>query len=145
METIRVVLYAGALTAAAALAGCDAPTQVSQESLEGTWTATSARYSNNANEAQWIDVVGTYGASITLSVAATGATSFSFSDGRGNMSSDSRSQLNLMGANLVLAGMTFQVSRSGTRLTLTNSMDSYDFDGNGSREAATLVIMLTRG
>lgn len=141
----RVVLSGAAVAALVTLAGCEANNPVTPQNVEGTWVAASARYTNVVNESQWVDIVGTYGASITLTVAANGGATFSFNDGLGNTSTDNNSQLNIDGSTLVLGGVTYQAQRMGARLVLTDPNALFDFDRNGSKEAAMLTITLNRG
>ena len=122
--------------------GCGESTGVTVQDLVGDWNATQYQYTDNANPAQQVDVIG-QGASFSLSVAADGSASTLFDDGQGGTSSDS-GVLDPDGTVLTLAGTAFEANRSGDVLTLTDATNAYDFDDNGSDEPATLVIIMQR-
>lgn len=48
------------------------------------------------------------------------------------------------GTTLTLAGIPYEASVNGDRLTLVNTNAQFDFDGDGSIEPATLSITLNR-
>lgn len=125
------------------LGACEGGTDITVENLEGTWDATAYVYTNKANPSQSADIVALHGATMTLVVQANGTTASTFNDGRGSTSSDS-GNFNASGSNLTLAGITYQAALDGDRLTLTSGSGEYDFDGNGSKDAATVRISLRR-
>lgn len=135
----RVVLTVGA----ALLGACGGATDITVENLEGTWDATAYVYTNKANTSQTADIVALNGATMVLTVQPNGTTTSTFNDGKGGTSSNSGS-FNAQGQALTLAGVTYQASLEGSRLTLTNDSGQYDFDNNGSTEAATVRITIRR-
>jgi hypothetical protein len=100
-------------------------------------------YTNHANTSQRVDIVGAFGASMTLTVGADGTATVTFNDGRGNTSSDS-GRLDATDQTITLAGATYQARLDGGELVLTNNAAAYDFDDNGSAESATARITLER-
>ncbi|MBI4420945.1 MAG: hypothetical protein HY560_08980 [Gemmatimonadetes bacterium] len=90
-----------------------------------------------------MDIVAVRQATMTLTVQADGTTTSSFNDGQGGTSSNS-GQFNAAGKTITLAGVAYQANLDGSTLTLTGDSGQYDFDNNGSKEAATVTITLRR-
>ena len=133
------------ITAVAALmaAGCSDSTGLDVEDLAGTWQAQSVTFTDQAGSAVAVDLIATQGAAFTLTVTADGTASTIFNDGVGSSDSDS-GNMSTDGQTLTLAGDVFVATRNGNNLTLVDSTEEYDFDGDGSDEAATLTIVLQR-
>ena len=139
MKALRSVF----LVAAVGPLGACGTTDITVKNLEGPWDATAYVYTNKANTSQQVDIVAVNGATMTLTVQASGTTASTFNDGQGNSSSNS-GQFTAEGQALTLAGITYQASLDGDRLTLINGNAEYDFDANGSKDPATATIALTR-
>ena len=122
--------------------GCGESTGITVQELVGDWNATQYQYTDNANPAQQVDLIG-QGASFTMSVTADGRASTLFDDGQGSTSSDDGT-LSPDGHTVTIAGRAFDAQRSGDVLTLTDAANFYDFDSDGSDESATLVIRMLR-
>jgi len=126
----------------AGLAGCGDSTGITAEDLAGTWEAAQITFTSNANAAESVELVA-LGASLTVTVTASGTVSTVFDDGQGGTDSDSGT-LGSDGTTLTIGGDSFQAVRSGNRLTLTDADNAWDFDEDGSDESATLVVRLER-
>ncbi len=138
MRAVKFLLTASTV---AALAAC--ATDVSVENLQGTWDATTYIYANQANASQQVDLIASQGASATLTVEATGTTTWSFDNGQGSTSTDGGA-FTADGKMLTLGGVAYQASVDGNRLTLVYGGAQWDFDSDGTMEAATLTITLQR-
>ncbi len=134
-------LFSLALAGAVTLA-CGDSTGITVQDLVGDWSATQYRYINAADTTQQVDVIS-LGASFTLTVVADGTASTLYTNPQGGTSSDSGT-LSGDATTLTLSGTPFQAQRSGDVLTLTDRSSAYDFDGDGSSEAATLIIRMQR-
>ncbi len=134
-------LVAIAITTLATTA-CGDSTGVTAEDLVGTWNATLYQYTSSANAGELVDLIA-LGASSEMTVAADGTVSTLFDDGQGGTSSDSGT-LSVDGGTLTIAGNAFEADRSGDVLTLTDETNLYDFDDDGSDDAATLMIRMVR-
>lgn len=139
MRVDSILLTAGALVAAVA---CGDSTGITAEDLAGTWEATEIVFTNQANTSESVDLVD-LGASLTVTVEASGTVTAVFDDGQGGTDSDSGT-LGVDGSTLTIGGDTFEADRSGDQLTLTDATSEYDFDDDGSDDPATLVIRLVR-
>jgi hypothetical protein len=137
---IRRVMTVAALVAG--LAACGDSTGLTPEDLAGTWDATEMVFTNQADASESVDIIED-GASLTVTVNAAGTVSAVFDDGQGGTDSDSGT-LGVDGSTLTIGGETYSAARSGDDLTLTDSTSEFDFDDDGSDEAATLVIRLVR-
>jgi hypothetical protein len=131
-----------ATAVAAGAVACGDSTGITPEDLAGTWEATEIVFTNQANTSESVDLVD-LGASLTVTVNASGAVSTVFDDGQGGTDSDSGT-LSVDGTTLTIGGETFEAERSGDNLTLTDATAEYDFDDDGSDDDATLVIRLVR-
>jgi len=123
-------------------AACQDGTGLSADDLEGIWVATSYEFTDNANPQSKVDVIQRDGASFTLTVDDDGIASTLFLNGLGSSSSDSGT-MSSAGDRLTVGGVTFDASRNGDVLTLTNASAQFDF-GTGSSVPATLQIELSR-
>jgi len=139
MQTRRMLAVG---TVVAALVACGDSTGITAEDLAGTWEATEIVFTNQANTSESVDVVD-LGASLTVTVSASGTVSTVFDDGQGGTDSDSGT-LSVDGSTLTIGGETFEAERSGDELTLTDATNEFDFDDDGTDEAANLVIRLVR-
>ena len=125
------------------MVGCgDDGTGLEAVDLQGTWIASVYEFTDNANSQNLVDIIQRDGASFTLTVDAAGIAGTLLDDGVGSTSSDSGT-LDSSGTTLTLTGATFDASRNGNVLTLTNSVSQFDF-GSGSSVTATLRIVLNR-
>jgi hypothetical protein len=133
-------LIAGA--AVAVLVACGDSTGITAEDLEGTWEASEIVFTNSANPSETVDLID-IGASLTVTVSASGTVSTVFDNGEGGTDSDSGT-LGVDGTTLTIGGDTFEAERSGDVLTLTDATSEFDFDEDGTDEPATLVVVLVR-
>lgn len=134
------VLALGTLVAAAT--ACGDSTGITVEDLVGTWEASEILFTNAANSSQRVDLID-LGASLTVTVNASGTVSTLFNDGQGGTDSDAGT-LGTDATTLTIGSETYQAERSGDELTLSDATSEYDFDEDGTDDPATLVIVLIR-
>lgn len=139
MNTLRSIITLGLATT---LIACGDETGLEAVDLQGTWSASVYEYTDNSDSQNVVDLIQRDGATFTMVVDASGTVATELDDGVGGTSSDSGT-FNSTGSTLTLSGTTFNASRSGDRLTLTNPQDEFDF-GTGSVVPATLRIVLNR-
>jgi len=135
MKSLKLAVFA----ALVAVSGCDEVLNLAFQDLQGTWTATTYRFAENASPSNTVDLIQRDGASFSLTVEADGAATTVFDDGLSGSSLDSGS-LDGTSTTLTLGDSSFRALRSGDVLTLTDVSTSFDF-GTGSAPA-TLVIVL---
>ena len=138
MKLVRSGLVAAGL---AFLGACGGATDITVANLEGTWDATAYVYTNLADSSDTVDIVIVHGATMVLVVQANGTTTSTFNDGQGNTSSDGGA-FTATDMTITLAGVTYPASLDGNRLTLTSDNGQYDFNGDGSKDPATVRIAL---
>jgi len=120
---------------------------VAPEDIAGTWTATQFEFTSVANSSVTFDVIGE-GGSASLTFNANGTYSITFALG-GPPETDSGTYA-IDGSRFTLdEGTGDEVSGtidlSGDTLTLRITQGiEFDFDDDGTDEAATVVIVLTR-
>jgi hypothetical protein len=139
MRTGRRILAAVVVAGAVA---CGDSTGITPEDLAGTWEATEMVFTNQANTSESVDLIE-LGASLTVTVNASGTVSTVFDDGQGGTDSDSGT-MSVDGSTITIGSDTYEADRSGDELTLTDATSEFDFDEDGSDDAATLVIRLVR-
>jgi hypothetical protein len=134
----RALLGAGLAILALA---CGEATGVTIADLVGTWNATKLEFTNKANPAQKVDLVP-LGAQARLVVEPSGRaiTTFSF---QGSTEVDT-SQIVIRGDTLLVDGRRVLFTLSGNTLTLTFNDESFDFNQDGTPEAAILLAILRR-
>lgn len=134
--------FALACIAAAALVGCSDSTEVTTESLAGTWTAAEYEYTGSGS-AEQVDLIADSAMVVTLEFNIDQSGQMTFVNG-GSGSSNSFDWA-LDGSHVVLYGDTLQANLSGDALTLTLEGETgHDFDGDGFDESANLHAVLTR-
>lgn len=145
---MRVATRVGTvLIAAAMLTACGdstAPKGVTLQDLVGTWNATSWQYTDQANAGNKIDLVSE-GTQFTLVVASSGQFTLTEEVAPG-FTLVITGNVAVQGSNLVLSdpaapGQSYAVPFTlvGSVLTITDDEESFDFDSDGTEEAATLV------
>ena len=125
------------------------------DDLVGTWTSTALVFTSTADPTLSVDVVAVDGAAATLVLAADATYTFIFTlPSGGDPHSPEEPAENEAGTytvtgnnlNLTQTGATtytMEMSRNGDTMTLTLP-DTWDFNGDGVEEPATLVATLTR-
>jgi len=143
------VFMGGVIVAAAALAACGGSTGPSPASLVGTWTATKAEFTWVANPGTKVNIVA-HGSTVTLVLNAdhtytvTVLTPGEPDDVRTSTWSSSADVLTLNNAPPMQGEMQFDMSLSGSTLTLTGGHTGFDFNDDQIDEDATLNLVLTK-
>ena len=151
MKALRT-LSASLLVAALAVAcsDSDGPTGGAEDvdDLVGTWNATVMVFTNTADNTQTFDAIAE-GASLTLTIASDGRYTFDI-DFPGEGPETDTGTFTLSGSNITITSdnpqdpaETMGYTLSGNTLTLLGD-DTFDFDEDGTDEAATMRIVLTR-
>ena len=139
-------LSALALGAAIAV-GCGDSTGVQPDDLAGTWNATSVTFTSVANSSTSVEVIG-LGATLTIVIQSNGSVSLAFNV-PGETPSTDTGTLSVSGSDftLVIDGdtSTGTITRNGDVVTLSIQTGvEFDFDDDGTDEAATAVIVLQK-
>lgn len=136
-----------------ALASCgDKGTAPKPAELAGTWTATKAEYVSRTTPPETVDLVGDLGGTVTLTL--TEAQAFTYIEavpgaepdtvtGTWRVEGDVGDQLSLSPAGVPWSIM-FDMYFSGNTLRLTDGDVEYDFDEDGTPDAADLFLYLSR-
>ncbi|MGD2046235.1 MAG: hypothetical protein PVH96_08435 [Gemmatimonadota bacterium] len=129
--------------------GGDDPTSsgLTLDDLTGSWIATSALFTNNANSSETFDLVDT-GGEIRFTVLAGGNTRIWIDDG--TTSDEFDAVVTLSGSTLTIdpveAGRdtdVFEITLVNNVLTMTNSDNNFDFTLSGATPvSATLVLTM---
>lgn len=141
----RVVVVASFAVAACGGSNPNAP---SAQTLAGTWKATRAEFANASNLSQKVEIVA-LGTTLTLTLDAGGTYSQKITDpGQGGQTttgtwSSSKDVLTLKPTGI--SGNTqFDMSMSGSTLTLNGGHVLFDVNLDGRDEEAILNVTLTR-
>ena len=135
-STLALVLMAGC--------GEDDGTGVEADDIAGTWTATSALFTQTAPPNATADPVVDDGAVVTFVLSEDGGYVFTFvllPENETELGTYTVSGTTLTIIPVAGTAETFEVARDGDTMTLTDD-DTFDF--TGTEEPASLVITLTR-
>ena len=134
--------------AVALLTGCNSPTDVTAEDLQGTWLASQARYSGLEDQKN-----------DNYDLIENGYTVVFFSDGRGNFTielTDQDGLSELITGTMAFGGTAVDVTSEGSTSEgevfledeqIAFSMTSgikFDFNGNGTETPARLLLVMNR-
>lgn len=130
-----------------ALVGCSDSTGLEPADVAGSWTAQTWTFTNVTNTSQTAEIIS-QGAAFSLTLRADGTFTATVTED-GDTSTDSGTYATTaVTITLSESGQgspdTFGVVRDGNTMTFTVNNSDYDFDGDGSDEAATEVIVFTR-
>jgi hypothetical protein len=147
MRTITVVLLVVLAAVAGSCGGSSSPTAPSVETLAGTWRATRAEFASAANASLKVEVIS-LGATLVLVLDQAGTFTQTFTP-PGNPPevttgtwSASRDVLTLRrGAS---SNSQFDMTLSGSTLTLTGGSALFDVNGDDVDEEAKLSVTLVR-
>ena len=148
MRTLSTTVLAAAL-----VVGCSDsidPGNVSEDDLAGVWTATQFLLTSTADPTVTVDMIA-LGGTFTLTINADGTYSEAglFPGNPPEVENGSGTYV-IQGTNLILTEADDPVPfalafvLSGNTLTLSSTDETFDFDGDGVEEAATLEMVLTR-
>ncbi|HUE77416.1 MAG TPA: hypothetical protein VMM83_05695 [Longimicrobiales bacterium] len=141
---IVIVAVAGPL-----LTGCsDDPSQLTASELWGLWAAVEMVYTSQADASVEADLVGEQGATYTIELQSDG-TFASLLSLLGTGSAEESGSYEVSGGRLILdpAGgprRTLELDFNRSLLTAYEADASWDFNGDGTGEAATLHLLLDR-
>ncbi len=140
-------MTAAPLVALLALA-CGDATGIAPDELQGTWTASTFMFTNQANAAESVDLI-TLGARFTLTIRADSTFTTTLVEPDGTADTDNGT-VDVTGSVLTIAESgqgsptAFNTVRRGDEMTLSTSDEDFDFDGDGSDDLASLRIELHR-
>jgi len=146
MRLFRLGLSAVAVAAAVA---CGDSTGVTVSDITGTWSASSAVFTNLANSSEQFDLIADGGGTITATFSADGSYSISITVPPDPAELDVGT-VDVRGDTLTLAESgqgsptDFIASVSGNTLTLTTDEEEYDFDDNGTDDPARLRVVFQK-
>ena len=138
--------------AAALVVGCSDstdPGNVGEDDLAGVWTATQFLLASTADPTVTVDRIS-QGGTYTLSFNADGTFSEAGLFSNPTKVESGSGTYVIQGSNLILTEdddpepFTMAFVLSGNTLTLSSTDESFDFDGDGVEEAATLEMVFTR-
>ncbi len=125
----------------------DAETQLTVAELVGSWTASSAIHTNNANSAQTLDFIGV-GGNISITILNGGGTRTWVSYQETSIDEwDSKIEI---GPNKTITSTpvesargvnTFTYEYETDKLTLTNKSDKFDFTNSGAELVSTTSVI----
>ena len=131
------------ILAALATAACGGSTNVSPDTLDGSWNAAEYEYVNAQSSAQSVDLVAdsSYAIQFVFGTQLTGQASFV----RAGSSNSSTFSYNADGTRVIINNDTLSAAlgNGGDRLTLTGNI-GYDFTGDGADERANARLVLNR-
>ncbi len=139
------------LALASALSGCgdsSSPTQPTNDTLAGTWNATRAEFVNAANSGQRVEVIS-LGATIVLNLHSSGAyTLIATVPGDAPATengawSNSRDTLVLRPTGVTYS-VEFDMTLSGSSLSLSGGHVQFDVNGDDADEEAILNMNMTK-
>ena len=143
--------WTAVFAAAALLGGCSDSNEpngdVTLADLAGTWQVTKWEYTNTANTSETIDLKA-LGASATLTLEGSG--DYSISGTFGGVPINLTGTYAVNGSTLVInedgadGPQTVSFTLSGDTWTITGLDGDWDFDEDGTDDAATLIIVFTR-
>lgn len=144
MTGVRTI---GLLSALAVAAACGSSTGPAASDLVGTWHATRMQYVSTTGLGT-VDIVAA-GGTVTLVLNADSTYQLTVTPSGGSADVSAGTWSNSIDVMTVReTGMTgemqFQMTYTATTLTLTGANTSYDFNGDGTEEAATLNVTFTR-
>lgn len=125
------------------LVGCDGATDVTADTLTGSWIATEFRFTESGNPDNAVDLIADSAMAVTLDFETDLSGQATFVNGGSNSSSSFTWALD--GSSLVMWGDAFaaEMQDSETTLTLIGAT-THDFDGDGIEEAAQLEAAFAR-
>lgn len=148
MQVMARIVLVAFLVVAAACGGGTNPNAPSPDTLAGTWKATRAEFANASNPGQRVEVVA-LGTALTLTLDAGGTYSQTIVDpGEAGQTttgtwSSSKDVLTLKPAGT--SGNTqFDMTMSGSTLTLSGGHVLFDVNRDGRDEEAILSLTLAR-
>ena len=142
----RIVLVAS--FAVAACGGGSNPNAPSAQTLAGTWKATRAEFANASNSSQRVEIVA-LGTTLTLTLDAGGTYSQKITDpGQAGQTTSGTWSASKDVLTLKPTGVTgntqFDMTLSGSTLTLNGGHVLFDVNLDGRDEEAILNLTLTR-
>jgi hypothetical protein len=148
MKLRNLTISAVALILMAACTDATGGTGVEPDDLAGTWTSTSFVLTSVATPTVSLDLVAVDGAVVTLVLGTDGTYTFTFVSNVEDTENETGTYTvvgNTLSTTPTGTGgpETMAISRNGDTMTLTMD-DDFDFDDNGTFDAAVLVIVLTR-
>jgi flagellar basal body rod protein FlgF len=136
-----------ALAGATLLGGAACSDSLAPADVAGTWDATSVVFTSVANPSTNSGNLILLGASLSMTLNANGSASVTTDDGTGPSTDTGTFAIDGSTFTLTLGGdvSTGTIELSGDTLTvrITTGVE-FDFDDDGTDEAATAVIVLTR-
>ena len=148
MRTLSTTVLVAAL-----VVGCNDstdPGNVSENDLAGVWTATQFLLTSTADPTVTVDMISQGGTfSLTINADGTFFEAGLFPGNPPKVENGSGTYV-IQGTNLILTEADDPVPfvlafvLSGNTLTLSSTDETFDFDGDGVEEAATLEMVLTR-
>lgn len=141
-------MVASGLAAAVATGCSDDPSDVTAGELTGLWGAVSMVYTSQADPSLEVDLVGTEGATFSIQLYSDGSYQSQLS-GPGVPTEVETGEFAVQNQQLLLspsggAQRTLDLSFNHALLTLTEPDTSWDFDDDGTAEAASLEMVLDR-
>ncbi len=143
---MKVLGVVAVLAAALLTAACgDRLAGLAIGDVSGLWTASLYQYSANANSQTRVDLIQSFGATMTMSIVneegAPPTVSTVFNDGMGSTTS-AAGTVDVLDGTLTLGADTFTIDHDDNRMTIENASALFDF-GSGTT-SATLKIVLGR-
>jgi hypothetical protein len=143
------------LVLAAAVAGCAsdsetspaAPSPATQQGITGTWRATKAEFTSNANSSVKADIVAT-GSTLMLAFSGNSFTMTTTDPGAAPRITTGTWSASTDMVTMTPSGMSwswqFDLTLNGNSLTLANGGGEFDFNADGVNEPAKLTMVLAR-
>ncbi len=152
---MKSVLMVAALLTAAITAGCGdenggvdpGPRDLVLADLVGTWTATTLEVTKDSDPSKRVDLIARGGAVIASFQSNRRVALVATLEGETEAHTGS---LRIEGHDIVVTGdvgqesRRFACERSEYAMSLTNAYETYDFDGDGVEEGASLLIEFAR-